>query len=151
VILPGGYEIPSHFFAPLSRSRAEPEARSKARRDALNLKRGYKTPILLVDYEGSGVCRVGHVGENSSLLSDGVRTKRDTIVQDEMKKQLAALIECYRSRCLWFLAGDFVPETPEQAIHVLEYIERYGDREGFVQARRLKQWLSRSISEESVS
>jgi hypothetical protein len=72
-------------------------------------------------------------------------------MQDETKKQLAALIACYRSRCLWFLAKDFVPETPEQAVRVLEYIERYGDREGFAQARRLKQWLSRSISEGSVS
>ena len=54
-------------------------------------------------------------------------------------------------RCLWFLAEDFVPETPEQAMRVLEYIEHYGDREGFVQARRLKQWLSPSINEASVS
>ena len=72
-------------------------------------------------------------------------------MQSDMQKQLAALIECYRSRCLWFLAEDFVPETPEQAVRVLEYIERYGDREGFVQARRLKQWLSQSISAASVS
>lgn len=72
-------------------------------------------------------------------------------MQDDIQKQLAALIERYRSRCLWFLAADFVPETPAQAVRVLEYIERYGDREGFVQARRLKQWLSPSISEASVN
>ena len=36
-------------------------------------------------------------------------------------------------------------------VRVLEYIERYGDCEDFVQAWRLKQWLSPSISEESVS
>ena len=72
-------------------------------------------------------------------------------MQDDIEKQLAELIERYRLRCLWFLAEDFVPETHEQAVRVLEYIERYGDREGFVQARRLKQWLSRSISEKSVS
>jgi len=70
---------------------------------------------------------------------------------DEINTQLAELIERYRSRCLWFLAEDFVPGTPEQAMRVLEYIERYGDREGFVQARRLKQWLSQSISAASVS
>jgi hypothetical protein len=72
-------------------------------------------------------------------------------MQDDLQQQLLALIECYRSRCLWFLAKDFVPETPAQAMRVLEYIERYGDREAFVQARRLKQWLSPSISEESVN
>ncbi|ETW98714.1 MAG: hypothetical protein ETSY1_17670 [Candidatus Entotheonella factor] len=72
-------------------------------------------------------------------------------MQDEIEKQLLELIERYRLRCLWFLATDFVPTTDEQAIQVLEYIERYGDRDGFVQARRLKQWLSPSISEQSVS
>jgi hypothetical protein len=76
---------------------------------------------------------------------------RDTVMQGEIKSQLLKLIGAYRSRCLWFLAEDFVPETREQAIRALEYIERYGDREGFVQARRIKQWLSPSISEESVS
>jgi hypothetical protein len=72
-------------------------------------------------------------------------------MQDDLEQQLVELIEHYRVRCLWFLAEDFVPATPEQAVRVLEYIERYGDREGFVQARRLKQWLSPSISEASVS
>ena len=72
-------------------------------------------------------------------------------MQDDIEKQLVELIGRYRLRCLWFLAEDFVPTTHEQAVRVLEYIERYGDREGFVQARRLKQWLSPSISEKSVS
>ena len=45
--------------------------------------------------------------------SDGVGTKRDTVMDDSIQKQLAELIECYRARCLWFLAEDFVPETPE--------------------------------------
>jgi hypothetical protein len=70
---------------------------------------------------------------------------------DDIQQQLLALIESYRSRCLWFLAEDFVPETPAQALRVLEYIERYGDRDAFVQARRLKQWLSQRISEASVN
>ena len=72
-------------------------------------------------------------------------------MQDNIEKRLVELIERYRLRCLWFLAEDFVPTTHEQTLQVLEYIERYGDREGFVQARRLKQWLSPSISEQSVS
>ena len=75
----------------------------------------------------------------------------DTEMQDDMTQQLMELVARYRGRCLWFLAPDFVPETPEQALRVLEYIERYGDRQGFVQARRLKQWLSPSISVRSVS
>jgi hypothetical protein len=73
------------------------------------------------------------------------------VMQGDMKTQLAELMRGYRSRCLWFLAEDFVPETPAQVMRVLEYIERYGDRDGFIQARRLKQWLSLSISETSVN
>lgn len=73
------------------------------------------------------------------------------MMESEITQQLMELIGRYRSRCLWFLAEDFVPETRQQAVRVLEYIERYGDREGFVQARRLKQCLSPNISEESVS
>ena len=72
-------------------------------------------------------------------------------MQDDIEEQLVALMGRYRVRCLWFLAEDFVPATPEQAMQVLDYIERYGDREGFRQARRLKQWLSPSISEISAS
>jgi hypothetical protein len=72
-------------------------------------------------------------------------------MQGDIEQQLVELIGRYRSRCLWFLAEDFVPETHQQAVRVLEYIEQYGDREGFLQARRLKQWLSPNISEESVS
>ena len=72
-------------------------------------------------------------------------------MQRDIEQQLVELIGRYRTRCLWFLAEDFVPDTPEQALRVLGYIERYGDREGFIRARRIKQWLSPSISEESVS
>jgi phosphoribosylamine-glycine ligase len=78
-------------------------------------------------------------------------TEQDAGMQDDIEQQLVELIERYRRRCLWFLAEGFIPTTHEQAVQVLEYIERYGDREGFVQARRLKQWLSPSISEKSVS
>jgi hypothetical protein len=71
-------------------------------------------------------------------------------MQDDLQ-QLVALIECYRSRRLWFLAKDFVPAMPAQAVRVLEYSERYDDRDAFVQTRRLKQWLSASTSEESAN
>ncbi len=72
-------------------------------------------------------------------------------MQSDIAKQLMELMGRYRSSCLWFLDEDFVPQTDEQALRVLGLIERYGDRDGFVQARRLKQWLSRSTSEDSVS
>ena len=126
---------------------------SHGRCDTCDLQRGLQTPILLSS--GIGWCRRGQERvcglKPARSGSDGVGTKWDTVMHDHIKKQLAELIECYRVRCLWFLAEDFVPETPEQAMRVLEYIEHYGDREGFVRARRLKQWLSPSINEASVS
>lgn len=53
-----------------------------------------------------------------------------------------ALVDEYRTRCLWFLRPDFYPSTHEERIRVLGYIERYGDREAFRQAATLKRWLS---------
>ncbi len=84
-------------------------------------------------------------------MSAPIGTMHGIDMQEDIQNQLADLIGNYRSSCLWFLAEDFVPETRQQAMRVLTYIERYGDREGFVQARRLKQWLSLSTSDESVS
>jgi hypothetical protein len=56
------------------------------------------------------------------------------------------LAEC-RQRCLWFLSSDAAPSTRETQLEVLRLIERYGNREDFVNARRLRTWLSRNSSE----
>jgi hypothetical protein len=60
------------------------------------------------------------------------------------------LITRYRTQCLWFLREDYFPSTPEETVRVLQYIERHGDREGFIMARRMRQWLQRNSSEESA-
>ena len=70
---------------------------------------------------------------------------------EEIPKRLNPLVRRYRERCLWFLREDFFPNTPEEALRVLDFIERYGDREAFIEARRLKKWLSRNFSETSAS
>ncbi len=67
-------------------------------------------------------------------------------VEHKFWDELESLVNQYRSRCLWFIREDFVPRDREQAIRTLEYIERYGDRDGFLQARRLKTWLSQHTS-----
>lgn len=56
--------------------------------------------------------------------------------------QFARLIEEYRGRCLWFLRQDYVPSERSAQLRVLDSIERYGDRNAFIQTRELKQWLS---------
>ena len=64
-------------------------------------------------------------------------------------QELAALIEQYRDRCLWFLRADYAPNRPEEMLYVLELIERYGDREAYRRAEEIKAWLlprSKAIS-----
>ncbi len=59
----------------------------------------------------------------------------------EATAEIEKLVEKYRDQCLWFLRQDFVPRTTEEILHVLDLIERYGDRAGFERVQRLKQWL----------
>lgn len=64
--------------------------------------------------------------------------------------ELRRLVDDYRTRCLWFLRDDLYPETPEEALRVLQQIERHGDREAFIRAGRIRQWLSQTSSEPSA-
>ena len=52
-----------------------------------------------------------------------------------------ALVDEYRTRCLWFLREDYYPESLADVARVLEYIERHGDSEAFKKAATLRQWL----------
>ncbi len=51
-------------------------------------------------------------------------------------------VEEHRAQCLWFLAEDFVPHTPEERLLVLRLIEQHGDHAAFRSAARFRQWLS---------
>jgi hypothetical protein len=59
----------------------------------------------------------------------------------DVEKRLAVLIEDYRDRCLWFMRADYVPNTPAEARQVLDLIERYGDRAGYLRAEEIKACL----------
>ena len=65
-------------------------------------------------------------------------------------QRVNALVDEYRGRCLWFLRADFYPQTPEEALRVLGYIERHGDVTAFQKAATLRQWLLQSTSATSV-
>jgi hypothetical protein len=56
-------------------------------------------------------------------------------------KEVRDLVEEYRDRCLWFLRRDFVPSNPDEVFHVLDLIERYGDRSAYQRSQNLKRWL----------
>lgn len=64
-------------------------------------------------------------------------------------EQVIRLTEDYRDRCLWFLDARFVPANEEEALRVLDLIERYGDRAAFERTSRLRAWLSRPSSPKS--
>jgi hypothetical protein len=68
-----------------------------------------------------------------------------------VRSALHALIDQYRTRCLWFLRVDFYPETLPEQLRVLSLVERHGDVEGFRRAKELRKWLSRPSNEVSAS
>jgi Ran GTPase-activating protein (RanGAP) involved in mRNA processing and transport len=70
---------------------------------------------------------------------------------ESAEAELRRLVDDYRTRCLWFLREDFYPETREEALRVLEQIERNGDREAFIRAGKIRRWLSQTSSAPSAA
>lgn len=60
-------------------------------------------------------------------------------VPDDLLRQL---IDDVRRDCLWFLRSDYYPGDEAERRTVLDYIERYGDRQAFRRARALRAWPS---------
>jgi hypothetical protein len=71
-------------------------------------------------------------------------------VMGEIPDAVDRLVDEYRSRCLWFLRSEYYPATDTERLQVLEYIERYGDREAFRRAAEIRRWLSRTSSARSA-
>jgi len=71
--------------------------------------------------------------------------------KDTQMQSVNALVDEYRTRCLWFLREDYYPQTPADALRVLEYIERHGDVEAFQKAATLRQWLLQNFSAPSAA
>lgn len=61
-----------------------------------------------------------------------------------------ALVDDYRTRCLWSLRPDYYPVTVRERLRVLDTIERYGDLAAYRRASALRQWLSQTFSEASA-
>ena len=73
------------------------------------------------------------------------------LVHPRDNEALHQLVDQYRARCLWFLREGYYPETPADALRVLDSIQRHGDVEAFQRAGALKQWLLAPSSAKSVS
>jgi len=65
---------------------------------------------------------------------------------NEISRTLIPLITKYKDSCLWFLREDFIPGTVKEALSVLNSIERYGDREAFIEVKRIKIWLLQNFN-----
>ena len=68
-----------------------------------------------------------------------------------MLADVRALVDRYRARCLWFLEPDYYPRSRNEVLRVLDYLERYGDREAFSAAASVRQWLSPTSNDRSAA
>ncbi len=68
---------------------------------------------------------------------------------EEALRKVSALVDEYRSECLWFLRPDYYPGSIDEAMRVLESIEIHGDVTAFKRAAELRQWFLRRFSEKS--
>jgi hypothetical protein len=65
---------------------------------------------------------------------------------DTLTRAFNALVDEYRTRCLWFLRTDYYPATREQRLRVLDRVQRYGDQFAYVRAATLRRWLLQNSS-----
>ncbi len=67
-------------------------------------------------------------------------------VNAEIRDELNSLVNRCRDTCLWFIRTDCSLETEQEIMVILENIEKYGDREAFIRARKIKKWLLQNSS-----
>ena len=71
-------------------------------------------------------------------------------VTPTLDEAFTVLVDDYRTRCLWFLRADYYPATREERLRVLDYVQRYGDRDAHVRAVNLRRWLSQISNADSA-
>ena len=62
--------------------------------------------------------------------------------EPEIVTEFDELVRRNRRRCLWFMRDDYAPVDAAGMLKVLRNLEQHGDRETFIQARRLARCLS---------
>jgi hypothetical protein len=74
----------------------------------------------------------------------------DRLSDAELARQVDELIDECRSASLWYQRPDYYPRSRADRLRVLDAIQRHADRDTFIRAGRLKEWLSRSSSDASA-
>ena len=58
-------------------------------------------------------------------------------MKPQLQAEIVQFIEANRARALWFLAPDYLPQTPDESRRVLRQIAARGDRQIWIEAREL--------------
>lgn len=66
--------------------------------------------------------------------------------QEFVDQEFVGLVQAARRRCLWYFAADDLPAERDLQLDTLQLIKRYGNRDDYVRARRLEQWLRQHSS-----
>jgi hypothetical protein len=71
--------------------------------------------------------------------------------ESEIAATINALVDEYRSRCLWSLRADYYPVTTGEQLRVLDSIARHGDLAAYRRVSPLRKWLSHLSSATSAA
>ena len=80
-------------------------------------------------------------------INGQVETSRKLVIMNDVLEpgivtEFDELVRRNRRRCLWFMRDDYAPVDASGMLKVLRNLEQHGDRETFIQARRLTRCLS---------
>lgn len=59
----------------------------------------------------------------------------------EIEQAVNELIGLHRARCFWSAPADYQPDTDEARLTALYQIEAHGNRQAFMRAREIREWL----------
>jgi len=82
---------------------------------------------------GAPVLRSGYNG----FMESNART-----TPEDVAREVDALVDECRTRCLWYIRRDYYPRTDEERRRVLDAIQQHADVRTFKRAGRLMRWLS---------
>jgi len=68
--------------------------------------------------------------------------------RESVEAAINRLIDRYRTRALWFLRADLYPTLRRGQLRALDQIQRHGDRDAYVEAAALRQWLLQHSSDD---
>jgi hypothetical protein len=60
---------------------------------------------------------------------------------DAVDAAVRALVDQYRSQCLWFLREDYYPTRDVERERVVRLIERHGSLDAFQRVATIRSWL----------